>query len=55
MMYAEGRYDETDIGQRIMYTRSSDGLCKRAPYLRIPPQNASASGTTRHLPLNGEG
>ena len=31
MMYAEGRYDETDIGQRIMYTRSSDGLYKGCP------------------------
>lgn len=38
-----------------MYARSSDGLYKRAPDLSIPPQNASASVTTRHLPLNGEG
>lgn len=25
-----GRYDYADIGQRIMYARSSDGLYKRA-------------------------
>ena len=31
MMYAEGRYDETDIGQRIMYASSSDGLYKGCP------------------------
>ena len=30
-MYAEGRYDETDIGQRIMCVSSSEGLYKGGP------------------------
>lgn len=28
---------------------------RERPDLSIPPQNASENGTTRHLPLNGEG
>ena len=30
-MYNGGRYDYADIGQRIMYARSSDGLYKGGP------------------------
>lgn len=54
-MYNGGRYDYADIGQRIMCARSSDGLCKRAVAPQHSPAKRFPSGTTRHLPLNGEG